>query len=334
MSDVAPSLIKYIYLDVVGFTYNRSVEAQTDIVSSLNGIVRHVVSRKISEEHIIYIPVGDGICICILKSTKYDGYIQIAEDIIRRIVSIHNKAAITTRKFEVRIGINENIDNIITDINGNKNVCGAGINYAQRIMSFADASQILVGHTTYESLHHREKYSRAFRGYRAKAKHDTTLDLYQYIGGSVAGLNRSVPSSFSSPDIELSKYDAYYLAHAIKNRQFIDDNLQHNYDLYPMGLILTYLAEDSVGNSTSTKINPYDNRMPKTENNTLAEQFEVLSNIPFSILLDLFNAKVYYGIFPKHRNCFEADSWGLFVNSKGEQKLKSQWPNICDEFSL
>lgn len=177
-------LIRYIYLDVVGFTYQRPVKAQTDIISALNDIIKKAVSDKISEEKVIYIPVGDGICISITDSTThYDHHIRIAEDIIRRIEALHNPNAKANRKFHVRIGINESIDNLVTDINGNKNVCGSGVNLAQRIMSCGDANQILVGRTTYDNLCSREKYINAFRAYKTTVKHNTPIELYQYIGG-------------------------------------------------------------------------------------------------------------------------------------------------------
>ena len=335
MLEAKEALIKYIYLDVVGFTYNRTVEAQTDIISALNGIVKRAVLGKLTPEHIIYIPIGDGICIAIIDSVSYDDHIQIAQDIIRRIVSLYNTRAESSRRFEVRIGINENVDNLITDINGNRNVCGAGVNYAQRIMSFADASQILVGHTTYESLRYREKYARAFRSYAARAKHDTALEVFQYIGGNVSALNRTHPSVFTTKQEEkLSIFSAYYIAHAIKNRDFIDKHLKEGYEVYPLGLLLAYLAEDSVGYAYSRRTNPYVEHMPVTENKTLEEQYQVFSNMPFWVLADLYDAKVGDKILLIYPDCFDKDGAGLFISPEGEKKLKSEWRNIWDDFSL
>jgi class 3 adenylate cyclase len=334
MPEAKENLIRYIYLDVVGFTYNRTVEAQSDIISALNGIVKQVVSQGLPSEAVIYIPIGDGICIAILASIKYDGHVQIAEDIIRRIVSVHNKEVADTRRFEVRIGINENVDNVITDINGNRNVCGAGVNHAQRIMSFADANQILVGQSIYESLRYREKYARAFRPYVAEAKHHTTLEVFQYIGGNIAALNREPPSAFAIHERKLSIFSAYYIAHAIKNRKFIDKHLKAGYDVYPLGLLLAYLAEDSVGHAFSSRLKPYKEHMPKTENKTLEEQYKVFFAMPFWVGADLHEAKVEDKILRIYPDCFDKDGEGLFVSPEGEKKLKSEWRNIWDDFSL
>ena len=332
------ALVKYLYLDVVGFTYKRPVEAQTEIIAKLNNIVREATSALVSEGEVIYIPVGDGICISLISSTdKYDIHIRIGEDIIRRIVSLHNPSARTNRQFEVRIGINENVDNIVTDINDKKNVCGFGVNNSQRIMSFADSSQILVGRTTYDSLIPREKYSNAFRAYRAEAKHKTTIELYQYIGGNIAGLNKEPPSFFAPPpEKRLTKYAAYYIAHVITNEHFIESKLGADkpYHVYPLGLLMAYLAEDSVGQSTATRINPYLNHMPDTLNNTLQEQFNTFNQSPYWLVVDLNHAKVRDTILASYPYCFEEDSLALFITERGKKKLQSDWPEIYEEFGL
>ena len=76
------------------------------------------------------------------------------------------------RKFHVRIGINENVDNLIIDINGKLNVAGSGINMSQRIMSCCDGGQILISQTVYEFLSAREEYMNLFKVYPATGKHN------------------------------------------------------------------------------------------------------------------------------------------------------------------
>lgn len=49
------------------------------------------------------------------------------------------------------------MNNIVFDINGHRNVAGAGVNLAQRIMSPADETQVLMGQPVYEVLMHRER---------------------------------------------------------------------------------------------------------------------------------------------------------------------------------
>src|SRR5690348_680441 len=78
---------KYIFLDVVGFSRNRSVEAQTDIVHKLNDIVKNaVVSQNAPEEKLIYLPTGDGICVALLNiEDPFDIHLQIALRILQTL---------------------------------------------------------------------------------------------------------------------------------------------------------------------------------------------------------------------------------------------------------
>jgi len=325
--------VKYIYLDVVGFTYRRTVERQTDIISNLNEIVKSTVNNKLKDGRFIYIPIGDGICIALIGSTPhFDDHIKIAEEIIRRIESIHNPRVSGSRKFHVRIGINENIDNVITDINANQNVCGAGVNFAQRIMSFADDSQILVGQTTYETLHYRDRYARAFRQYTATAKHNVTLPLFQYIGGNIADLNRKEPSQLTiSTETNLSKLEAYFIANAIKNNEFILSHRGWAQENYALFLLLWYLAKDDVGISESSRINPHVKRMPETPHNTLDEQYLVFKKLPFWVCIHLYERLQEDSI--KHKNYF-ADTETTVPNEKAITKLKEEWPEIYSKYGL
>ena len=159
------------------------------------------------------------------------------------------------------------------------------------------------------------------------------MELFQYVGLGVSALNREPPSAFAITETRLSKYAAYYLAHAIKNRQFIDDNLKGGWEIYPLGSLISYLAEDSVGKSNSTRTNPYDNHMPETPNNTLEEQYDVFNKLPFWISFELYEHKVREIIIRNYYYCFELNGQGLFINDKGEQKLKSEWPEIWQEIN-
>ncbi len=155
--------VQYVFLDVVGFTRNRSVEAQSEVIRKLNNLVltatkiiikatkdNYIIVDEPPENNTIFIPTGDGIAIALIDVPGFDLHLQLALEILRLIASYNSGTTDPTRQFEVRIGINENIDNIVPDINGRRNVAGAGISMAQRIMDKADASQILVGQTVYE----------------------------------------------------------------------------------------------------------------------------------------------------------------------------------------
>lgn len=114
----------------------------------------------------------------------YDMHMNIALRILSLLHEHNQKYERATdrlkkmRYFEVRIGLNANVDNIVSDINGNKNIAGDGINMASRIMDKADGSQILVGGSIYEVLCQRDKYINSFIKHRTRIKHDHIIELF------------------------------------------------------------------------------------------------------------------------------------------------------------
>jgi class 3 adenylate cyclase len=142
--------------------------------------------NKTSKKQCILLPTGDGMCIALFPSlfeasTGYDIHLNIALEILAGLESYNIFTNNNDRKFAIRVGLNENTDNIIIDVNGKQNVAGRGINMAQRTMSKADGNQILIGEATYQTLCEREKYVKAFRPYSAKTKHDEIFTVYQFI---------------------------------------------------------------------------------------------------------------------------------------------------------
>mgnify|MGYP001565306588 CR=1 FL=1 len=104
------------------------------------------------------------------------------------------------RRFRIRIGINENIDNLITDINGNKNVAGAGITEAQRIMDQGDGANIIVGRPVYNHLRQREKYLNKFKPFTVNIKHNQKLEIYQYVDPDIQYVNSEAPGHLKIED--------------------------------------------------------------------------------------------------------------------------------------
>src|SRR5712691_1684529 len=140
MTEAQSVSAKYIFLDIVSYSHGRSVEAQTDIISTLNQLVRESVAGfEITTEKLIYLPTGDGICIALLDvESPYDLHIRLPLAILAKLLEYNQETFDEMRTFKVRIGLNANTDNLVTDINGQRNVSGAGINLAQRVMNTGD----------------------------------------------------------------------------------------------------------------------------------------------------------------------------------------------------
>src|SRR5215831_9695202 len=147
MAEVRTTPAKYVFLDIVSFTRDRSIEAQSDLVAALNMIVSQAMGElSIPDAQQIFLPTGDGMCICLLNiETPYDCHMLLALGILKRVAEWNAESKDVMRQFKVRIGVNANTDNLVTDINNRDNLAGAGINTAQRVMTAADGNQVFVG---------------------------------------------------------------------------------------------------------------------------------------------------------------------------------------------
>src|SRR5438477_12948307 len=78
--------VKYVYIDIVGFTKGRSVEAQSYIVEKMNAIVHEATEASgAAEEQTIFIPTGDGIAIALIEQAGFDVHIRIAVQILKAV---------------------------------------------------------------------------------------------------------------------------------------------------------------------------------------------------------------------------------------------------------
>jgi hypothetical protein len=343
MNDFVDAFVRYVYLDIVGFSNNRSVEAQSFIIASLNAIVRHALEQHaIPNDKVILLPTGDGLCIALIEiRNPYDLHMRIALALLSSL-AMHNSKIIRqelARRFEIRIGLNENVDNVYTDINGNRNVAGMGVTLAQRIMDTADGGQIACGVGVYETLRVREQYMGKFRQYRAIAKHGEQIAVYQYIAQGVTGLNTDVPRRFvqgEEPKPRLSMFAAYYLAHAIRLGSLVLPRLQAGGHGTPGGgmMLVYFLAHDAEALATAR---PYEIPHLATWGDataTLEQRLDYYEQVETGIQL-MFRRFVYSAL-PPFRECF-ADTGNLHtlvVNARGITRLQTEWPLIWSELDL
>jgi hypothetical protein len=315
MSEAQTIPAKYIFLDVVRFSHERSVEAQTDIVYSLNNIVKKSISKnQVSDEKLILLPTGDGICIALLNIEEpFDIHMRIALDILGSVAGCNAVAVDEMRKYKVRIGINASTDNLVVDINGNRNIAGYGINTAQRIMGLADGNQILVGQSVFDILHARESYMPFFTSFQATVKHGEPLWVYQYIDGSKFGLDTHIPDSFVElSESKLPSRVARYFAHAIKNRGFF---LPREEGLFAIKILLLWICAGSTDHINDSN---------------LEKRFESYSQMLDSLAMEFANLIIHDHLFKYTKYFEEYNMW--LVNPKGEAKLRREWPDIWNEF--
>lgn len=335
MQDVVTKFVRYMYLDVVDFTAKRSVEAQIDIVDALNAIVRRSISTlPIQPERVLYLPTGDGMGIAFLDElAPYDIHLVGAVEIIRQNKAYNLEAGDPMRRFEVRIGLNQNVDNVIIDINGSKNVAGDGINTAQRVMNVASGSQIFVSQMVFEVLSHREKYLNSFKAFTASIKHGIVIPVYQLIDKLYEGLNIEPPPQFEKKnpaEQQLSLYEAYFVAHALANSQFTLANSGEGQHRYALTVLYHFIAEDSAGSKTRSRFLHQPIRQYGSGKESIGTMFSYYMSVDFWVICSL--AAHVEGQLRRLAPYFQLPF--LLVNENGRSKLRSEYPEICEELRL
>jgi len=337
MAEALTKLIRYVYLDIVGFTRDRSVEAQTDVINTLNALVRASLAKcSIPAHNTIYLPTGDGMGIAILDETlRYDIHLDLGLQILAAINDHNQDTPDAMRKFEIRIGLNQNVDNIINDINGATNVAGAGINEAQRIMNVADPSQLMVGQTVFDTLRQRERYMKSFRMHTVKIKHDAMISVYQYVGEH-PGLSIAVPLDLApklQAPTKLNRLDAYYLAHAFAHHDFLL-KCDSSSTAYPLIILLWFLSVDALEVEQATIYNKAIKKLHGDGQLPLEEVLQYYRHIDYWVQFQLAAF-----IIGKITDIVGMSEWShypgcLFFNSTARAKLQNDHPDIWEKFGL
>lgn len=336
---------KYIFLDIVSYSIGRTIEAQTEIIGEMNRCVREVFQFfNINNANRILIPTGDGICIALLEiDYPFDIHIKMALEILRLIEEHNQSCADNTRKFKVRIGINENIDNLIIDVNGNKNIAGAGINEAQRIMNQGDENNIFISRAVYDRLKQRESYSHKFKTFNVVIKYGVTLDVYQYIDPSAIYLNSNEPKSLGmqkefDKEKRFSMILAYFIGYLIKNKEFVISNAGEPRNNFALFVLISYLAKDSVERSKLGRFEQHYSGLPK---GSIQEQFDYFMQIHFDLLMDYVKMFFEIEIEPYSSGdvvCpiryFTKDGLCLVPDEEAIVKLRQEWPGIIEELGI
>jgi len=330
--------VRYVALDVVGFTRDRSVEAQAAIAMTLNGMVRTSVGDP-GEVKVIYLPTGDGICIGLVGQSEFDAHLRLALAILE-LVEEHKRttAQDTGLQFSVRIGLSESSsDNLLTDINGNESLAGAGINTAFRIMRLADGAQVLVSGTVHETLGVRAPYMEGFEEYEAQIKHGYWINVFQYIADGVPGLNTSPPSALQpEPRAKqrLTEFEAYYLAHALVNRERFLSCPEEERN-YAGVVLLWFLASDSVGVAHQSQVYPYKRRVFGSGSARFKDAMDYYVSVDFS-LTACFAGMIKETSLCHIRDLFESTPFfdPVFANEQARTRLVREHPGIAEEFGI
>src|SRR5205085_11281198 len=95
----------------------------------------------------------------------------------------------------VRMGINSGPVNAITDVNGQRNVAGGGINMAQRVMDCGDARHILLSKRVADDLQEHRQWSSWLHDLgECEVKHGVRLGIVNLYRDGVG--NPQIPKKF------------------------------------------------------------------------------------------------------------------------------------------
>lgn len=152
----------------------------------------------------------DGICAGILDPTAgYDAHLVTALAVLSEMKDWSENQIRTDRQCEIRLGINEDDDCLIQDINDITR-CARFIPAPARFrFPLADGDQIMVGANAYNTLRVWDKYQGWFRPIKAEIKHSEILLAYQYTPEGISFLNTQEPTSVERADpIDLALAEA------------------------------------------------------------------------------------------------------------------------------
>src|SRR3989304_137769 len=133
------------FLDIVEYS-RKPVAGQISLKERFNSYLSAAI-RDVPITDRIILDTGDGAAI---------NFLGDVEDALKAALSLRESLLNEDPDIEhpllVRMGINLGPVRLVRDINGQPNIVGDGINVAQRVMGFADASQILVSRSYYDAV--------------------------------------------------------------------------------------------------------------------------------------------------------------------------------------
>ena len=132
-----------LLVDIVGYS-KLLITEQRERLQALNEIVRNTAQFRASDANgmLVRIPTGDGMALIFRDSVEAP---------VRCAVEI-SEAVKTHPEIHLRMGIHSGPVSEVRDVNEQKNIAGAGIDIAQRVMDCGDTGHILLSKHVAEDL--------------------------------------------------------------------------------------------------------------------------------------------------------------------------------------
>jgi class 3 adenylate cyclase len=323
---------KYVFLDIVGYSRGRTIEAQSHIIETLNAVIREAVAASgVPPEKMLLLPTGDGVGIALVDVQRpYDVDVLLALDLLKRLDERNANESEQQRRFKIRIGVNENIDNLVTDVNGNKNVTGSGINQAQRIMSAGDGGNVLVGPVVAERLTQRDQYQGRLREIKFTVKHGVEIRVCQLVDPSIPYLNSFEPAPAGGvEERRITEYLAHYMGLLVKHNLFVRAHLapRQAVALVPLFALMALDALEPLRKAGQQRI-------PYSVASGLEGLLAYYEGVDVWVREGFTRWFIAANIEPEFSSLFEGRPRCLLVSDEGRRVLARDWPQIVKSLGI
>jgi class 3 adenylate cyclase len=162
-----------LFMDLVGFS-RHPMNKQKQFLKELQEALRStpVFQRAEARGKLLRMPTGDGMALAFFGDpvAPVECALELARELRKR------------PQIALRMGVNNGPVHRIVDINGNENISGGGINYAQRVMDCGDAGHILVSKNVAELLQQLGGWDAYLHDLgECKVKHGERLHLFNLV---------------------------------------------------------------------------------------------------------------------------------------------------------
>jgi class 3 adenylate cyclase len=171
------------FMDIVAYS-KKTTDEQKKACKDLGVLVKSTMQYKTANalEKLIILPTGDGMVM---------GFFTYLEDAMNCAVAIA-KAVKDRPDLQMRMGVHCGPVIPMEDINGNLNISGDGINYAQRVMDAGETNHLLVS-SDVMLKYDRPAYVLVSDLGDVVVKHGVVMHLYSLHGSDFG--NKEFPSS-------------------------------------------------------------------------------------------------------------------------------------------
>src|SRR5437773_521578 len=186
-----------LFIDIVGYSKLLS-DKQRELFQLLNELVRSTAQFRAADVagKLVRLPTGDGIVLAFF--TSVDAPARCAQEIGRKLRE-HPQLLL-------RMGINSGPVDEVLNVDDRRNVTGAGINLAQRVMDCGDAGHILLSRRVADDLaQYSEWKSHLYELGQLEVKHGAKIDVVNFYNDEVG--NAEVPEKFKQAREQIARAD-------------------------------------------------------------------------------------------------------------------------------